>query len=286
MASYTTNFVKADGLNIFYREAGQQDAPKIILLHGFPSSSHQFRHLIPILSKKYHVLAPDLPGFGFTEVPEIRKYKYTFENIATSIEAFLDVLKVKTFSVYVFDYGGPTGFRIALRRPEAVQAIFSQNGNAYEVGLGSPWNPLKAYWVSGSDTDRATVAAGFLTLESTKWQYTNGSTAVVAPEAYYLDYFFISRPGNHEIQLDLFYDYQENVKLYPEFQEYFRKSQVPLLAVWGKNDEIFVKEGAEAFKKDLPKAEVHLLDTGHFAGETNTAEVGGLMLSFLEKNGI
>ncbi len=206
MASYTTNFVEADSLNIFYREAGPQDAPTILLLHGFPSSSHQFRHLIPILSTKYHVVAPDLPGFGFTEVPESRKYKYTFENIATSIEAFLDVLRIKKFSVYVFDYGAPTGFRIALRRPEAIQAIFSQNGNAYEAGLGSPWNPLKAYWESGSEEDRATVAAGFLTLESTKWQYVNGSTANVAPEAYFLDWALISRPGNFDIQLDLFYE--------------------------------------------------------------------------------
>jgi len=286
MSTTSTNYIAADGLNIFYREAGPKHAPVILLLHGFPSSSHQYRHLIPILSKKYHVIAPDLPGFGFTEVPDTRSYTYTFENLTTSVEAFLDALNTKKFSVYIFDYGAPTALRLALRRPDAVQAIISQNGNAYEEGLGAFWDPLRALWKSNSTEDREMIRSAFLNLEATKWQYEDGSKSPVAPEAYYLDFALLSRPGNQEIQLDIFYDYRNNVKLYPEFQEYFRKSQVPVLAAWGKNDTIFIPEGAEAFKRDLPNAEVHLLDAGHFAVETNTVEIGDLILKFLSSNGI
>jgi pimeloyl-ACP methyl ester carboxylesterase len=286
MAAYTTNLVAADGLNVFYREAGSKDAPTILLLHGFPSSSHQFRNLIPLLSTKYHVIAPDLPGYGFTEVPEARKYKYTFENLASTVEALLDVLNIKKFSVYIFDYGAPTGLRIALHRPEAVQAIFSQNGNAYEEGLGDFWAPIQAYWKTGQDKERNALGENFFTLDTTKWQYTNGTQQIPAPESYYLDFALMQRPGNHDIQLDLFYNYQENVKIYPAFQEYFRKSQVPLIAFWGKNDAIFIPPGAEAFKKDLPNAEIHLLDTGHFASESHTAVIAQLMVDFLAKNGI
>jgi pimeloyl-ACP methyl ester carboxylesterase len=286
MTDTTTQYITADGLNIFYREAGPKDAPKILLLHGFPSSSHQYRNLIPLLSQKYNVLAPDLPGFGFTEIPEARSYSYTFDSLTTSVEAFLDALNIKKFSVYIFDYGAPTALRLALRRPEAVQAIISQNGNAYEDGLGEFWDPLRALWKSNSTEDREKVRAGFLNLEATKWQYVDGSKSPIAPEAYWLDYALLSRPGNQDIQLDLFYDYRNNVKLYPEFQEYFRKSQVPVLAPWGKNDTIFIAAGAEAFKKHLPNAEIHLLDAGHFAVETNTVEIANLILEFLKKNGI
>ena len=285
MASSTSNYVAADGVNIFYREAGSKSAPTILLLHGFPSSSHQYRNLIPLLSQKYHVIAPDLPGFGFTEVPADRKYTYTFENLTTSIEAFVDALKLKKFSIYIFDYGAPTGLRLALRRPEAIQVIISQNGNAYEDGLGPFWQPLQNWWKSGSDEDREGIRSGFLTFEATKWQYTVGTEVVVAPEAYYLDFALLERPGNQDVQLSLFYDYQNNVTLYPQFQEYFRKSKVPVLALWGKNDPIFIPAGAEAFKRDT-KAEIRLLDAGHFAVETNTEEISDLILEFLGKNGI
>ncbi|KAG4434503.1 hypothetical protein IFR05_010008 [Cadophora sp. M221] len=287
MSAYTTNFVEADGLKIFYREAGPQDAPVILLLHGFPSSSHQFRKLIPLLSHKYHVVAPDLPGYGFTEVPAERNYVYSFKHIATSIGAFVDTLGIRKFSPYVFDYGGPTGFRLALQRPEAIQVIFTQNGNAYEEGLGEFWAPLQALWKEDTPDQRLVIENALLGLETTKWQYTNGAhDQPVAPEAPYLDWALMERPGNHQIQLDLFYDYRTNLPLYPLFQEYFRKSQVPLIAFWGKNDEIFVPAGAEAFKRDLPNAEIHLLDTGHFASETMTEEIAKLMLDFLAKNGI
>lgn len=287
MAAYTTEFVAADGLKIFYREAGPKEAPVILLLHGFPSSSHQFRNLIPLLSHKYRVIAPDLPGFGFTEVPDERKYSYSFKNIATSIASFLDVLEIKKFSPYVFDYGGPTGFRLALQRPEAIQVIFTQNGNAYEEGLGEFWAPIQSLWINDTEEQRKVIAGAVLTLEATIWQYANGShDQPFAPEAPYLDFALMERPGNHQIQLDLFYDYRTNLPLYPKFQEYFRKSQVPLIAFWGKGDAIFVPQGATAFKRDLPDAEIHLLDTGHFAVETKTAKIAKLMLEFLEKNGI
>jgi len=286
MAAYTANFIGADGLKIFYREAGPKDAPVILLLHGFPSSSHQYRNLIPLLSHKYRVIAPDLPGFGFTEVPAELGYKYNFDNIATSIEAFLDALSIKKFSVYIFDYGAPTGLRLALRRPESIQAIISQNGNAYEEGLGPIWAPIQAYWKSGSKEDRETVSATMLSLDSVKWQYDTGSKVPVVPEAPYLDFVLMQRPGNFEIQLDLFYDYKSNLKIYPHVQEYFRKSQVPTLVAWGKHDQIFIPPGAEAFKRDLKDVEVHLLDAGHFTVETNTQDIAELILKFLEKNGI
>ena len=285
MANTTSNYVAADGVSFFYREAGAKTAPTILLLHGFPSSSHQYRNLIPLLSQQYHVVAPDLPGFGFTEVPEDRQYVYTFENLTTSVEAFVDALELKKFSIYIFDYGAPTGLRLALRRPEAVQAIITQNGNAYVEGLGPFWEPLLSWWKSGSNEEREGIRAGFLSFEPTKWQYTVGTNVTVAPEAYYLDFALLERPGNQEIQLALFYDYQNNIKLYPEFHTYFRKFQVPVLAAWGKNDPIFISEGAEAFKRDT-EAEVHLLDAGHFAVETNTSEIADLILKFLAKNGI
>jgi pimeloyl-ACP methyl ester carboxylesterase len=275
------------GETVFHREAGSPSHPTILLLHGFPTSSHQYRNLIPLLATKYHVLAPDLPGFGFTTAP--KEYVYTFENIANTISQWLQIIpnSPKKYSVYIFDYGAPTGLRLALKNPSAISAIISQNGNAYKEGLGDAWAPVQKYWASNSTADRdairVLVAAG-----TTRWQYENGEPdpTVVAPETYTLDQALLDRPGNADIQLDLFYDYQFNVELYPKFQQYFRDSQVPLLATWGKNDPFFTPPGAEAFKRDLPKAEAHLLDAGHFAGETHTAEIAGLMLKFLKDNGI
>lgn len=280
--------VNVDGLNLFYRTAGLATNPTVLLLHGFPSSSHQYRNLIPLLADKYHVLAPDLPGFGFTEVPESRQYAYTFDNLAKTISLFLDELSVKTFSVYIFDYGAPTGLRLALERPGAVKAIISQNGNAYDEGLGAFWDPIRKYWASGAQEDREALRPALLGFAPTKWQYAFGSPnpEVIAPETYTLDYTLLSRPGNNDIQLDLFKDYASNLPLYPKFQEYFRNSQVPLLAVWGKNDLIFVPPGAEAFKRDLPNAEIHLIDAGHFAIETHTIEIANLIREFLAKNGV
>lgn len=280
--------VNVDGLSLFYRTAGLETNPTILLLHGFPSSSHQYRKLIPLLADKYHVLAPDLPGFGFTEVPESRQYAYTFDSLAKTVSAFLDKLSVSSFSVYIFDYGAPTGLRLALERPDAVKAIISQNGNAYDEGLGDFWDPIRKYWVSGAQADREALKPALLGFAPTKWQYEYGSpdTEAIAPETYTLDYALLSRPGNNDIQLDLFKDYANNLPLYPKFQEYFRKSKVPLLAVWGKNDLIFVPPGAEAFKRDLPDAEVHLIDAGHFAVETHTATIAKLIREFLEKNAV
>lgn len=274
---------------IFYREAGPAHAPVVLLLHGFPSSSHQYRNLIPLLATKYRVIAPDLPGFGFTEVAD--DYKHTFDNLALAILEFVDILSIAKFSVYIFDYGAPTALTLALKRPEAIQAIISQNGNAYEEGLGDFWQPLRDYWASGDKDNantRAAIAAAVLTFEATKGQYTQGTSPgkTIAPESYTLDYALLQRPGNNDVQIELFWDYQNNVKNYPRFQEYFRKSQVPLLAIWGKNDPIFIAPGAEAFKRDLPKAEVHLLDAGHFAVETETEEISGLILDFLARNKI
>ncbi|PGH12913.1 hypothetical protein AJ80_06518 [Polytolypa hystricis UAMH7299] len=279
----------ASNIKVFYREAGAPDAPVILLLHGFPSSSHQYRNLIPLLAEKHRVIAPDLPGFGFTEFPP--SYKHTFANLATTTLQFLDALSISKFAVYVFDYGAPTAFRIALQRPEAIQAIITQNGNAYDEGLGAFWDPLRSYWASGdkdASNTRAQLSEALLVFNATKWQYEEGTARgkLIAPESYYLDQALLDRPGNKEIQLDLFYNYATNVKLYPEFQEYFRKSQVPLLAAWGKGDQIFIAPGAESFKRDLPKAEVHLLDAGHFAAETETEEIAHLILDFLKRNGI
>jgi pimeloyl-ACP methyl ester carboxylesterase len=281
------NITLPAGENVFYRESGPASAPTVLLLHGFPTSSHQYRNLIPLLAEKYHVLAPDLPGFGFTTVPQ--GYVYTFDNIATTISSWLKTIpnSPEKYSIYIFDYGAPTGLRLALQNPSAISAIISQNGNAYVEGLGDAWAPIQKYWTSNSSADRDAIRP-LLTAGTTKWQYENGTPdlSTIAPETYTLDQALLDRPGNNDIQLDLFYDYQNNVKLYPKFQEYFRNSQVPLLAAWGKNDPFFIPPGAEAFKKDLPKAEVHLLDAGHFAVESDTKKIAELMLTFLGKNGI
>jgi pimeloyl-ACP methyl ester carboxylesterase len=283
----STQRVSVDGIDLFYREAGSTSAPHVVLLHGFPSSSHQYRNLIPILAKKYHVVAPDLPGFGFTNVPDERKYKYTFENMANTIGEFLAALKITKFAVYIFDYGAPTAFRLALTRPElTITGIISQNGNAYEVGLGGFWEPLKRYWKDNTKENRDALRP-FFTFDVTKSQYFGGApedrASKIQPEAYYLDQALLDRPGNNEIQLDYFYDYRTNVELYPQFQEYVRSKKVPVLAVWGKNDPIFIAPGAEAFKQDNPdNTIVKLYDTGHFALETHLEEIAQDIISFLE----
>jgi pimeloyl-ACP methyl ester carboxylesterase len=246
-----------------------------------------FRELIPRLADHYHVIAPDLPGFGFTEVSTGRQYVYSFDGLASTIEAFTDALKIERYAIYVFDYGAPTGFRLAMAHPERVSAIISQNGNAYEEGLGDAWGPIRKYWASPTADNREVLRQNILTLEGTRWQYTYGvrEPESVAPESYTLDAALLERPGNKDLQLDLFLDYASNVKLYPKFQEYFRKSKPPLLAMWGKNDPFFIPPGAEAFRKDLPNAKVQFLDTGHFALETHVVDIAAAMKDFLAANG-
>ena len=248
-----------------------------------------FRNLIPLLSTKYHVIAPDLPGYGFTVVPAERKYQFSFASLTRTVEAFVDALKISKFAVYIFDYGSPTALRLALDRPQAITAIITQNGNAYDEGLGADfWAPIQAYWKSDSKEDREKIRAAALNFDLTKWQYTFGSPHPndIPPEAYYLDAVLMDRPGNQDIQLDLLRDYQTNVTLYPKFHEYFRTSGVPVLAVWGKNDPIFIAPGAEAYKKDVKDIEINYLDAGHFALETNEVEVSKLILEFLGKRNI
>jgi pimeloyl-ACP methyl ester carboxylesterase len=274
--------VEVDGLSVFYREAGSRATPTILLLHGFPSSSHMFRDLIPRLADRCHVVAPDLPGFGFTEVPASTKYVYNFTNLASTIDAFTKVLGLKRYAIYVFDYGAPVGFRLGLAHPERISAIISQNGNAYEEGLSEGWNPIQNYWKEPTDANRAALR-GFLKPEATKWQYVHGvaDETRVAPESYTLDSALLGRPGNDEVQLDLFLDYASNVALYPKFQAYFRTKQPPLLAVWGRNDPFFLPAGAEAFKRDNANADVRFYDTGHFALETHAAEIAADIHEFL-----
>jgi pimeloyl-ACP methyl ester carboxylesterase len=279
--------IEADGIELFYREAGDPAAPVILLLHGFPASSFMFRELIPRLADGYHVVAPDLPGFGFTRVPAERKYEYSFDGLASTIEAFADALKINRYALYVFNYGAPTGFRLAMAHPERITAIVSQNGNAYEEGLSSGWNPIQKYWAEPTAQNRAALH-DFLTLETTKWQYTHGVSdpESVPPESYTLDAALLERPGNKDIQLDLFLDYASNVKLYPKFQEYFRRLKPPMLAIWGENDPFFLPAGAKAFQRDLPHATIQFLDTGHFAIETHVVEIADAMKLFLAANGI
>jgi pimeloyl-ACP methyl ester carboxylesterase len=280
--------VEADGVTVFYREAGAADAPVVLLLHGFPTSSFQFRELIPSLADRYRVIAPDFPGFGFTEVPEQRRYKYSFDALANTVLAFTDALQLKRYALYVFDYGAPVGLRLAMARPERVTAIISQNGNAYEEGLGDAWGPIRKYWAEPTAENREVIRKNILTLEGTRWQYTHGviDPESVPPESYTLDTALLERPGNKDIQLDLFLDYATNVKFYPKFQEYFRKSKPHLLAIWGKNDPFFIPSGAEAFRKDLPNAKVQFLDTGHFAIETHVVEIAAAIKEFFDANSI
>ncbi len=274
--------IQADGVNVFYREAGPADAPVILLLHGFPTSSFQYRELIPRLADRYRVIAPDLPGFGFTEVPTERAYHYTFDALAKTIFAFTQALKLTSYAMYVFDYGAPTGFRLALLAPERVTAIVSQNGNAYEEGLGDAWQPIERYWREPTLEHRNAIRTG-LTLEGMRHEYSVGipDPSLIKPEGYTLDAALLARPGNVDIQLDLFLNYADNVKLYPKFQEYFRTAKPPLLAIWGKFDPYFIPAGAEAFKRDIPTATVKFLPTGHFALETHLQEITIAMREFL-----
>jgi len=280
----TTRYRAADvdGLKVFYREAGAANAPALLLLHGFPSAGHMFRDLIPLLADRFHILAPDLPGFGQSEMPPRGAFAYTFEHIAEVIDRFTEVVGLKRFAVYVFDYGAPTGFRIAVRHPDRITAIISQNGNAYEEGLSDGWTPIRAYWREPSPANREALRA-FLKPETTRWQYTHGATdeTMVSPDGQSLDNFYLARPGADEVQLDLFGDYKSNVALYPTFQSYFRTHKPPLLAVWGKNDPFFLPPGAEAFKRDIPQAVVRFLDTGHFALETHAVEIAAAIREFL-----
>ncbi|MGH6839059.1 MAG: alpha/beta fold hydrolase [Methylocella sp.] len=273
-----------DGLKVFYREAGRVDAPALLLLHGFPSASHMFRDLIPLLADRFHIIAPDLPGFGQSEMPARSKFIYSFDNIAGVIDRFTEVVDLKRFAIYVFDYGAPTGFRIATKHPDRITAIISQNGNAYEEGLSEAWNPVRAYWQDPSQANREVLRA-FLAPKTTRWQYTHGVTdeAMVSPDGMSLDAFYLARPGADEVQLDLFGDYKSNIALYPTFQAYFRTHKPPFLAVWGKNDPFFLPPGAEAFKRDIPRAIVRFFDTGHFALETHAAEIATAIRDFLAR---
>jgi len=276
--------IEVNGLKIFYREAGDRNAPAVLLLHGFPTSSHMFRDLIPLLSDRYRVVAPDLPGFGFSDAPDRAKFKYSFDNLAEAIDGFTQAVGLKRYAMYVFDYGAPVGFRLALKHPDRVTAIISQNGNAYEEGLSAGWNPIQNYWKEPSDANRAALR-GFLAAETTKWQYVHGANDpnLIAPESYSLDSALLARPGNDDIQLDLFLDYASNVALYPKFQAYFRERKPPVLAVWGRNDPFFLPPGAEAFKRDNPEAEINFFETGHFALETHAREIGHTIRQFLAR---
>ena len=272
--------VDVDGLKIFYREAGAADAPKLLLLHGFPSAGHMFRDLIPLLADRFHIVAPDLPGFGKSDLPG----RGTFDGIAETIDRFTEIVGFDRYVVYVFDYGAPTGFRLAVKHPDRITAIISQNGNAYEEGLSDGWNPIRAYWEDASPANREALRA-FLKPETTVWQYTHGvpDATAVSPDGYSLDNFYLGRPGADVLQLDLFGDYKSNVALYPTFQKYFRTHKPPFLAVWGKNDPFFLPPGAEAFKRDIPEAVVRFFDTGHFALETHAVEIAAAIREFLAR---
>ena len=272
------------GQKIFYREAGRRDAPALLLLHGFPTSSHMYRNLIPALADAYHVIAPDLPGFGFSDAPDRAQFAYTFENLAGVIDRFTDAVGLGQYAIFVFDYGAPVGLRLAVRHPGRVTAIISQNGNAYAEGLSDGWNPIQRYWEEPTAENREALRE-FLTPATTRWQYLHGvaDPALVAPEGYTLDSALMARPGNDEIQLDLLLDYASNVALYPTFQAYFREHRPPLLAVWGKNDPFFLPPGAEAFKRDIPDAQIRFFDTGHFALETHDREIAAVVRDFLAR---
>ena len=274
---------KVDGLNLFYREAGPEDAPAIVLLHGFPASSHMFRDLIPMLATQYRVIAPDYPGFGYSDAPKAGEFEYTFDHLAEIVNRLLEQKGIHRYSIYIQDYGSPVGFRLATAHPERVQAIISQNGNAYDEGLSAFWGEyLRPYWKERNAETEGKMR-GLLSLEATKMQYLTGvrDAEQVSPDAWQHDQALLDRPGIQEIQLDLFYDYRNNLTLYPAWHEYLRVKKPPVLLVWGKNDEIFIEPGARAFLQDQPDAELHLLDTGHFALEEDAETIGKLMLDFL-----
>ena len=282
MGTVTFRKVDVDGIRVFYREAGPKAAPTILLLHGFPTAGHMFRDLIPQLADRFRLVAPDLPAFGQSDMPARGTFTYTFENIANVIDRLTEVIGLRRFAVYVFDYGAPVGFRLAMRRPERITAIISQNGNAYAEGLSAGWNPIRAYWEVPSHANREALRT-LLSPETTVWQYTHGvpDSTSVSPDGYSLDNFYLARPGADEVQLDLLDDYKSNVALYPAFQQYFRTSRPPLLAVWGKNDPFFLPPGAEAFMRDIPGAVVRFFDTGHFALETHADEIAAAIRDFV-----
>jgi len=284
-AATTYKSVKVDKLNIFYREAGPADAPTILLLHGFPTSSHMFRNLIIKLSDKFHLIAPDYPGFGNSSMPSVKEFDYTFDNLAVVIEKFLKVIGVQKYSLYVMDYGAPVGYRIASKYPERVETLIVQNGNAYEEGLLDFWKPIKKYWKDKTDENREALRNALLTIDATKWQYTDGvrNVEAISPDNWIIDQSLMDRPGNKDIQLQLFYSYGSNPPLYPKWQAYFRDHQPPTLIVWGKNDAIFPAEGAHPYKRDLKNLEFHLLDTGHFALEEDCETIASLIHQFVEK---
>ena len=271
-----------DGLSVFYREAGAADAPTLLLLHGYPSSSHMFRDLIPLLADDFHLVAPDLPSFGKSDMPKPDAFDYTFDHLADVIDRFTEVLGLDRFAIYVFDYGAPVGFRIAARHPDRITAIITQNGNAYTDGLSDGWAPVQAYWKDPSPANREAVRS-MVQPETTIWQYTHGvpDETRVSPDGYGLDNYYLARPGADEIQLDLLLNYASNIDSYPAWQQYFRASQPPLLAIWGSNDPFFIPPGAEAFKRDIPAADVRFVPTGHFALETHVDEIANAIIDFL-----
>ncbi len=278
--------IEVQGLEIFYREAGPKDAPWVLLLHGFPTSSHMFRNLIGMLSDEFHLVAPDYPGFGNSAMPGVEEYDYTFDNIAEVVDSFTEKLGMKKYSMYVMDYGAPVGYRLAVKHPERIASLIVQNGNAYDEGLLDFWKPVKAYWKNKTNDNAEVLRKSLLTIEATMWQYTNGvrNPETIAPDNWFCDQYLMDRPGNKDIQLQLFYDYSSNPPLYPEWQAYFRQFQPPTLIVWGKNDYIFPREGAYPYRRDLKNVELHLLDTGHFALEEDGERIADLMRDFLEKN--
>ncbi len=277
--------IEIDGLEIFYREAGSRDHPTILLLHGFPTSSHMFRNLLPALADQFHVVAPDYPGFGNSSMPAIDEFEYSFDRLADIVEKFTEELGLDRYSLYLMDYGAPVGFRLALRHPQRVQTLIIQNGNAYDEGLREFWEPIKAYW-NDKTPENAEALRGLLTIDATKWQYTHGvrNIEAVSPDNWHIDQRLLDRPGNADIQLALFYDYRTNVPLYPQWQRYLRTEQPPTLIIWGKNDPIFPAEGAHPYKRDLTDLEFHLLDTGHFALEEDGDRIADLIRSFLQRN--
>jgi len=278
----TYHSTEITGLKVFYRQAGRVDAPKLLLLHGYPSAGHMFRGLIPLLADDFHLVAPDLIGFGQSDMPSRDQFTYTFDTLTDVLEGFTDAIGFDRYALYVFDYGAPTGFRLATRRPDRVTAIITQNGNAYTEGLSDGWNPIRAYWNQPTEANRDAIRS-LVQPQTTVWQYTHGvpDPSLVSPDGYTLDNHYLARPGAHDIQLDLFLNYASNVARYPEFQEYFRTRRPPLLAVWGRNDPFFLPAGAEAFKRDIPSADVRLMDTGHFALETHASEIAAAIREVL-----
>jgi pimeloyl-ACP methyl ester carboxylesterase len=283
MTKIKNQTISIDGQTIFYREAGdKENAPTIILLHGFPTSSHMFRNIIPALADKFHLVAPDYPGFGYSSMPPVDKFEYTFDHLAEIVDKFISQIGLERYSLYVMDYGAPIGYRLAVKHPDKIEALIVQNGNAYDEGLGEFWEPLRSYWNEPNEKNKNALKK-FLTLEATRWQYTHGvkNENAISPDNWIHDQLLLDRPGNNEIQLQLFYDYKSNPPLYPQWQEYFRKYQPPTLVVWGRNDVIFTKEGAIPYQRDLKNVQIHLLNTGHFALEEEGELIAELILRFL-----